>query len=100
MSNEFNPVPFLDDDDLYRIARAKLLNKVGLSIKDQIEFNGLTRKQACSIAKISEPRMSDLLNGRLSRFSERALFEIALRLGVRFDIDCMVSAIVHDFENR
>jgi predicted XRE-type DNA-binding protein len=53
------------------------------AILAQIERSDLTQTSAAARAAISQPRMSDLMRGRLDCFSLDALVEIAARLGLR-----------------
>ena len=46
-----------------------------------IARRGWTQTEAASQASISQPRMNDLLRGRISRFSLDALVNIATALG-------------------
>lgn len=66
-------------------ARADLMRQIAAIIKK----NGLTQTESASRCGITQPRMNDLLRGRVSRFSLDALVNIATALGrrVRIEID-------------
>ena len=51
-----------------------------------VEARGWTQTNAAAHCGISQPRMSDLLRGRLSRFSLDALVNIATALGQRVNV--------------
>ena len=51
-----------------------------------VEARGWTQTDAAAHCGISQPRMSDLLRGRLSRFSLDALVNIATALGQRVNV--------------
>ena len=57
--------------------RSELMNK----ITDLIEENGWTQTEAAQHCNVTQPRISDLLRGRISRFSLDALVNIATKLG-------------------
>jgi predicted XRE-type DNA-binding protein len=57
--------------------RAELMQKIAAIVKD----SGWTQTQAASHCGISQPRMNDLLRGRVSRFSLDALVNIATAIG-------------------
>lgn len=49
--------------------------------------NGWTQLEAAERCGITQPRMNDLLRGRISRFSLDALVNIATRLGQRVHLE-------------
>ncbi len=53
--------------------RAALMNQICEFIKRQ----GYTQSQAANVCQITQPRASDLMNGRISKFSLDALVNIA-----------------------
>lgn len=60
-------------------ARAELMRMVC----DIIERNQWTQAQAAVHCRVTQPRINDLVKGRISRFSLDALFNIASALGQR-----------------
>jgi predicted XRE-type DNA-binding protein len=65
-------------------ARAELMRQIADVVKD----SGWTQVDAASHCGITQPRINDLLRGRVSRFSIDALVNIATALGrtVRFEL--------------
>lgn len=63
-------------------ARAELM----IELAKVIERHGWTQVEAASRCGISQPRMNDLLRGRISRFSLDALVNIATALGCRIHL--------------
>ena len=61
----------------------RLRAEVMQRIAQRIECKGWTQSDAAERCGITQPRMNDLLRGRLSRFSLDALVNIAATLGVR-----------------
>jgi predicted XRE-type DNA-binding protein len=66
-------------------ARAELMQKIGARLKK----HDWTQAEASSRCGVTQPRINDLLRGRVSRFSLDALVNIATALGwrVRVDLD-------------
>lgn len=66
-------------------ARAELMQKIAAIVKR----NKWTQAEAASHCGVTQPRMNDLLRGRVSRFSLDALVNIATAIGfrIRFEIE-------------
>jgi predicted XRE-type DNA-binding protein len=66
-------------------ARAELMRQIAAIIK----ANGWKQTEAAAHCGVTQPRMNDLLRGRVSRFSLDALVTIATALGrrVRIELD-------------
>ena len=66
-------------------ARSELMQKIAEILKQ----SGWTQAQAAQHCGVTQPRMNDLLRGRVSRFSLDALVNVATALGrqVRVEID-------------
>lgn len=52
-----------------------------------IEEKGWKQAEAAAYCGVTQPRINDLLRGRISRFSLDALFNIAARLGHRVRLE-------------
>lgn len=63
-------------------ARAELMAQIAVLI----EKNNWTQAQAAEQAGVTQPRINDLLRGRVSRFSLDALVNIASSLGQRVHV--------------
>lgn len=65
-------------------ARAELMRQIAAIVKD----SGWTQAEAAGQCGVTQPRMNDLLRGRVSRFSIDALVNIATAIGrtVRFEL--------------
>jgi predicted XRE-type DNA-binding protein len=66
-------------------SRAELMQKIA----ERVKQHGWTQTEAASNCGVTQPRINDLLRGRVSRFSLDALVNIATALGcrVRFDLE-------------
>ena len=64
-------------------ARAELMRKITAIVERQ----HWTQAEAASRCGVTQPRINDLLRGRVSRFSLDALVNIATALGCRVRVD-------------
>jgi predicted XRE-type DNA-binding protein len=63
--------------------RADLMRKIAAIIRE----NGWSQAEAARRCRVTQPRISDLLRGRISRFSLDALVNIATALGRRVHVE-------------
>lgn len=64
-------------------ARAELMRKIAAIVKK----NKWTQTEAAKRCGVTQPRMNDLLRGRVSRFSLDALVNIATAIGRRVRVE-------------
>jgi predicted XRE-type DNA-binding protein len=64
-------------------ARAELMQKIEAIVREE----GWTQVEAARRCSVTQPRMNDLLRGRVSRFSLDALVNICTALGRRVRLD-------------
>jgi predicted XRE-type DNA-binding protein len=64
-------------------ARAELMQQIAALVKRQ----GWTQVEAAGHCGVTQPRINDLLRGRVSRFSLDALVNISTALGCRVRVD-------------
>lgn len=64
-------------------ARAELMEKIAAIVTE----SGWTQAEAAGRCGVTQPRMNDLLRGRVSRFSLDALVNIATALGKRVRVE-------------
>lgn len=64
-------------------ARTELTQKIATIVKE----SGWTQAQAAKHCGVTQPRINDLLRGRVSRFSLDALVNIATAIGRRVHVD-------------
>ncbi len=63
--------------------RAELMQQIAANVKE----NGWTQAEAAAHCGITQPRMNDLLRGRVSRFSLDALVNVATAIGRRVHLE-------------
>jgi len=64
-------------------ARAELMQKIAVIVAE----NGWTQVEAAKNCGVTQPRINDLLRGRVSRFSLDALVNIATAIGRRVHVE-------------
>jgi predicted XRE-type DNA-binding protein len=64
-------------------ARAELMQKIAAIVLE----SGWTQVEAAARCGVTQPRMNDLLRGRVSRFSLDALVNIATAIGRRVHVE-------------
>ncbi len=64
-------------------ARAELMQQISVIVKE----SGWTQMEAADRCGVTQPRMNDLLRGRVSRFSLDALVNIATAIGRRVHLE-------------
>lgn len=64
-------------------ARAELMQKIA----EIVQESGWTQTEAAARCGVTQPRISDLLRGRVSRFSLDALVNIATAIGRRVHVE-------------
>lgn len=68
--------------------RAKLLS----ALETWLKLSGLTQQQAAEKLGLDQPRVSDIKNGKLSRFTLDKLMEITNRVGIDANIEIRSSS--------
>jgi len=76
--NVFKDLGFGREEAEHLVIRSELMIK----IEKLLKARGLTQSEAARIMRVSQPRVSDLLRGRLDLFSTDALIDMLSRLGV------------------
>ena len=80
--NLFRDLGFSTNEAEHLLIRANLL----IQLQKAIAVRALTQTKAATILKVTQPRVSDLLRGRIDLFSTDSLIDMLARLGlhVRF----------------
>jgi predicted XRE-type DNA-binding protein len=76
--NVFRDLGFSREEAEHLLIRSDLM----LKIEKLLRARGLTQAEAAKIMRVSQPRVSDLLRGRVHLFSTDALIDMLARLGV------------------
>ena len=76
--NVFRDLGFSTEEAEHLLIRADLL----IQLQKAIAARDLTQARAATILRVTQPRVSDLMRGRLDLFSTDALIDMLARLGV------------------
>jgi len=77
--NVFRDVGFRREEAEHLLVRADLM----IQVQKLIGAQRLKQREAAEILRMSQPRVSDLLRGRIDLFSSDALIDMLARLGAR-----------------
>ena len=77
--NVFRDLGFRHEEAEHLLVRADLM----IQVQKLIASRRLKQREAAKILRVSQPRVSDLLRGRIDLFSTDALIDMLARLGAR-----------------
>jgi predicted XRE-type DNA-binding protein len=77
--NVFRDLGFPSEEAAHLLVRSDLMIKV----QKLIASRGLRQAEVAKILRVTQPRVSDLLRGRIDLFSTDMLIDMLARLGVR-----------------
>ena len=80
--NVFGDVGLPEDEAEHLKVRADLL----IQIQERLKARGLTQTEAAKLLGVTQPRVSDLVRGRIDLFSVDSLIDMLARLGVRVKV--------------
>jgi predicted XRE-type DNA-binding protein len=76
--NVFRDLGFSKTEAEHLLIRADLL----IQVQKAIRARGLKQAEAAKVLRVTQPRVSDLLRGRIDLFSTDTLIDMLARLGV------------------
>lgn len=76
--NVFRDLGFPDEQAEHLLIRSDLM----IQVQKSIAAKGLKQAEAAKVLHVSQPRVSDLLRGRIDLFSTDTLIDMLARLGV------------------
>jgi predicted XRE-type DNA-binding protein len=77
--NVFRDLGFSREESEHLMIRADLM----IAVQKALERRALKQAEAAKILGVTQPRVSDLLRGRIDLFSTDALIDMLARLGIR-----------------
>ena len=89
--NVFRDLGFRREEAEHLLVRADLL----IHVQKLIASRRLKQREAAALLRISQPRVSDLVHGRIDLFSTDMLIDMLARLGARVRL-----AVKPDRQNR
>jgi predicted XRE-type DNA-binding protein len=76
--NVFRDLGFSKEESEHLLVRADLL----IQVQKAVASRGLKQAEAAKVLRVTQPRVSDLLRGRIDLFSTDTLIDMLARLGV------------------
>jgi len=76
----------LYDDNPSQAESLRIKSELMILVERFIKEKGLTQKEAASLLDVSQPRISDLMRGKIDRFTIDVIVNMLSRLGVTMDI--------------
>ncbi|MCK5228162.1 MAG: XRE family transcriptional regulator [Desulfobulbaceae bacterium] len=74
------------DDDPTRAESLKIKSELMIRVEEFIKENGLTQKEAAKLLGVTQPRISDLVRGKIDRFTIDMLINMLSQAGIKVDI--------------
>lgn len=93
MSNRrFSSVWDAIEDTAEEAENMKLRSTLMMALKNHIENSGLSQSQAAHILGVTQPRVSDLMRGKINLFGLDALVNMASAAGLRIQMRVLKAA--------
>lgn len=86
MSETFKNVWDALEDDPAERESLKVKSQMMIDIEQHIKSLGITQAQAAQRLGVSQPRVSDLVNGKIDRFTIDMLITMLARLGLHVEL--------------
>ena len=74
------------EDTPEQAANMKLRSVLMIALKDRITRAGMSQAQAAQLFGVTQPRVSDLMRGKISLFALDALVNMATAAGLRIEM--------------
>ena len=81
--NIFKDVGFSEQEAEYLLIRSRLM----LEVDQFVKKSGLTQLEASKKLGITQPRLNDLLRGKIQKFSIDALVKMLSRIGIHVEVN-------------
>lgn len=73
-------------------ANMKLRSALMIALKDRISHTGMSQAQAAKLFGVTQPRVSDLMRGKINLFALDALVNMATAAGLRIEMHVQEAA--------
>lgn len=74
------------EDTPQQAANMKLRSELMIALKDHIARDGMSQSQAAQLFGVTQPRVSDLMRGKINLFALDALVNMATAAGLRIEL--------------
>ncbi len=80
------------EDTPQQAANMRLRSVLMIALKDHITRTGLSQSQAAQLLGVTQPRVSDLMRGKINLFALDALVNMATAAGLRIEMHVLEAA--------
>jgi predicted XRE-type DNA-binding protein len=80
------------EDTPEQATNMKLRSELMIALKDHIQRAGMSQAQAARLFGVTQPRVSDLMRGKINLFALDALVNMATAAGLRIELHVLESA--------
>jgi predicted XRE-type DNA-binding protein len=80
------------EDTPEQAANMKLRSVLMIALKDHITRTGMSQAQAAQLFGVTQPRVSDLMRGKIGLFALDALVNMATSVGLRIEMHVLEAA--------
>ena len=80
------------EDTPEQAANMKLRSVLMIALKDHITRTGMSQAQAAQLFGVTQPRVSDLMRGKINLFALDALVNMATSAGLRIEMQVLDAA--------
>ncbi|MDE1145729.1 MAG: XRE family transcriptional regulator [Azospirillaceae bacterium] len=70
----------------------RLRSRLAMALKDHIVRQGMTQTEAAKVFGVTQPRISDLIRGKIDLFALDALVNMASAAGLRIEMNILETA--------
>lgn len=90
--HEFNDVWDALEDTPQAAANMRLRSEVLIAVEQEVRSWSITQAKAADRLGVTQPRLNDLLRGKIGKFSLDALVELSARAGLEVHLDVAKAA--------
>lgn len=80
------------EDTPEQATNMKLRSELMIALKDYVTRSGMSQAQAAQLFGVTQPRVSDLMRGKINLFALDALVNMATAAGLRIELHVLESA--------
>jgi len=73
-------------EDKSEAENLRIRSELMMNVSQYIAVNGLTQREAAQRFEVSQPRISDIINGKIDKFTIDSLVNIITKTGAKVDL--------------
>jgi predicted XRE-type DNA-binding protein len=86
MKNRFDSVWDAIEDTPAQAANMKLRSSLMIALKDHLKETGMSQRAAAKLLGVTQPRISDLMRGRIDLFAIDSLVNMVAAAGLQVEV--------------